>query len=66
MSITIKEKELGRTLTRNETHDLMCEFAKEGKVENIAMVEKHPKDVKAILSEHLNILDVEKEMKKYK
>ncbi len=52
----IKEKELGRILTQNEAHELMVEYCKEGKIQG-TIIEKDPKDVRAIITEHYNVWD---------
>lgn len=54
------EKRLGRTLTGNEAHDLMVNFQKDKPEIDKIILNKNQGDVKAMLTEHFNTLDLSK------
>lgn len=54
------EENLGRVLTDNESHNLMVDYQKDKTRIEKLIINKNKGDVKAILTEHFNLLDLSK------
>lgn len=59
LKVTVEAK-LGRVLTGNEAHDLMVNYQKDKPEIDKIILNKNKGDVKAILSEHFDMLDLSK------